>query len=195
MCDKEFESPLGIIKKQKLSPKHTLWLALYYVFAKNLPDTPLPFSGVSMMLRKYLAKKIFLSCGDKVKVHAGVDFGTGLNIILGNESSLNKNAWIANDTCIGSHVMMGPNVTILSGSHNFDRTDIPMALQGAPARRPVTIGDDVWIGTRSIILPGVSIGSHSIIGAGSVVTKDVPDWSIYAGNPARMIGSRLNNFL
>lgn len=86
--------------------------------------------------------------------------------------------------------MMGPEIIIISGSHNFERTDISMREQGAPPRRAVVIGNDVWIGTRSIILPGVNIGSHSIIGAGSVVTKDVPEWAIVAGNPAKIIRFR-----
>jgi maltose O-acetyltransferase len=82
-------------------------------------------------------------------------------------------------------------VTILSNSHNFNRTDISMRAQGAPPPRAVSIGNDVWIGTRVIILPGVRVGDHCIIGAGAVVTKDVPDWAIVGGNPARVIRYRV----
>jgi maltose O-acetyltransferase len=85
---------------------------------------------------------------------------------------------------------MGPNVSILSGSHNFDSNEVPMIEQGQPERRPVTIGNDVWIGTRTIILPGVSIGNHCIIGAGSIVTRSVPDCAIVGGNPAKIIRFR-----
>lgn len=86
--------------------------------------------------------------------------------------------------------MMGPDVVILSGGHVFDRTDIPMRLQGGKKSRPTVIGDDVWIGTRAIIMPGVRIGSGVIIGAGAVVTKDVPDYAIVGGVPAKVLRYR-----
>lgn len=99
---------------------------------------------------------------------------------------------MASDTWLGGDVMMAPHVTILSNSHNFSRTDIPMGAQGTPAARPVRIGNDVWIGTRAIILPGVQIGDHCIIAARAVVTKDVPDRAIVGGNPARIIRYRIS---
>ena len=96
---------------------------------------------------------------------------------------------------IGKNCLIAGSVSIHDNNHVFERTDISINVQGFIAK-PVFIGDDVWIGTRSVILPGVKIGSHSIIGAGSIVTKDVPEWAIYAGNPAKLIRYRkveLNN--
>ena len=66
-----------------------------------------------------------------------------------------------------------------------------MGLQGRTEIKPIVIGDDVWIGSRSLIMKGVHIGNGAIIGAGSVVTKDVPPYEIWAGNPAHFIKSRL----
>ena len=86
--------------------------------------------------------------------------------------------------------MMGTDVTIITRNHRFDRTDIPMMEQGFEEERPVYIGNDVWIGDRALILPGVHIGDGSIIAAGAVVTKDVPPYSIVAGVPARKIRDR-----
>ncbi len=86
--------------------------------------------------------------------------------------------------------MMAPEVLILGGNHRFDRVDIPMMFQGNVEYGPVEIGNDVWIGSRVIILPGLKIGEGSIIGAGSVVTKDVMPYSIVAGNPAKLIKMR-----
>jgi len=86
--------------------------------------------------------------------------------------------------------MMGPEVIILGQNHRFDDCEIPMRLQGYDKVPPVRIEDDVWIGTRVIILPGVKIEKGAIIGAGAVVTKDVPPFAICIGNPSRVIKIR-----
>ena len=86
--------------------------------------------------------------------------------------------------------MMGSNVTVITHNHAFDRTDIPMMEQGFEEERPVVIGNDVWIGDRVIILPGVHVGDGSILAAGAVVTKDVPPYSIVGGVPAKLIRMR-----
>jgi maltose O-acetyltransferase len=85
---------------------------------------------------------------------------------------------------------MGPEVIVLTVSHKYDRLDIPMRQQGHNKPEPVIIGDDVWIGTRAIIMPGISVGKGAIIGASSVVTKDVPEYAIVCGNPAKVVKSR-----
>jgi maltose O-acetyltransferase len=89
--------------------------------------------------------------------------------------------------------MMGPDVIILTSTHEISRTDIPMREQGGGTGkedRTVVIGDDVWIGTRVIILPGVKIGSGAVIAAGAVVSRNVPDFAIVGGVPARVIKMR-----
>lgn len=86
---------------------------------------------------------------------------------------------------------MGPEVVIYTSGHRHDRTDILMGQQGDDGVRPVVIGDDVWIGRRAIIMPGVKIGNGCIIGAAAVVTHDIPDYSIAAGVPARVVKNRL----
>ncbi len=111
-------------------------------------------------------------------------------ISIGNNSGLGIRCRVRGPLTIGNDVMMGPDVVILSGGHVFDRTDIPMRLQGGKKSRPTVIGDDVWIGTRAIIMPGVRIGSGVIIGAGAVVTKDVPDYAIVGGVPAKVLRYR-----
>ncbi len=86
--------------------------------------------------------------------------------------------------------MMGPDVLIYTTNHEFRNKDIPMQQQGYQPERPVSIGNDVWIGARVIILPGVTIGDGCVIGAGAVVTKDVPAYSVCAGNPAKVVKER-----
>jgi len=183
------DSAFSVLKRQRLGIR-TIWLLFYYFIASKLPSPPLPGSVIAMRLRRFLVKRIFKHVGQDIKIAGNVYFGSGINVQLGNYSSLNYGCWISNDTIIGDDVMMGPFIMILSGSHHFERTDISMREQGAPPRRPVIIHDDVWIGSKTIILPGIYVGSHAIIGAGSVVTKDVPEWAIVGGNPAKIIRYR-----
>jgi maltose O-acetyltransferase len=185
-----YDSFMKVFYRQKIGIYRTFYLITYYTIARRLPCPPMLLGSLGNMIRTWLARHIFKYAGKNIKVGQGVSFGSGINIEIGDYSSLNRDCWISNDTVIGNDVMMGPEIIILSGSHNFERIDIPMREQGSPPKKPVCIGDDVWIGTRSIILPGVIVGSHSIIGAGSVVTKSVPDWAIVAGNPAKLIRYR-----
>jgi len=96
---------------------------------------------------------------------------------------------------IGDDVMFGPEVTIRGGNHRFDVIGLRMRAVTEEMKRPeddlgVVIEDDVWIGTRAVILHGVTIGRGSVVGAGSVVTKSVPEFTIVAGSPARVIRRR-----
>jgi len=179
-------------KRHGLGIWKSICLFLFYAIARRLPDIPMPGAFFGQWTRALLARQIFKKCGKNVRVHSGVDFGTGVNIEIGDNSALAKRCWIANDARIGDNVMMAPDVVILSGTHEFSDTTKPMITQGVGPRRPVTIGSDVWIGTRVIILPGVTVGDHSILGAGAVVTKDVPEYAIMGGNPARVLRSRLD---
>ena len=109
---------------------------------------------------------------------------------VGDRSQLGQNARLNGEITLGRDVIMAPDVVMMATSHNYSRTDIPINLQGERAEQPILVGNDVWIGTRVIILPGVSVGSHSIIGAGAVVTKSFPEYSIIGGNPAKFIRLR-----
>ena len=117
-------------------------------------------------------------------------FGTGKNIEMGDYSQLGINCKVEEDLVLGDYVLMGPDVVIFSSSHEYKNPDVPIMLQGGIERKPVVIGNDVWIGTRVIIMPGVHIGNHVIIGANSVVTHDIPDYSVAAGSPARVVRNR-----
>jgi maltose O-acetyltransferase len=176
--------------RHRVSLGQAVALFLYYLVAKNLPGPPTPFGACGQWVRAALARVIFREMGRNVRVHQNVHFGAGTALRIGDNSALAPNCLIASDTTIGRDVMMAPEVTILSSTHGTARLDVPMRLQPQPPKRPVVIGDDVWLGTRIIILPGVRVGNHSIIGAGSVVTKDVPEYAIVAGNPARVIRDR-----
>ena len=90
---------------------------------------------------------------------------------------------------IGKDSILGPNVVILTGNHGFQDPTVPIRLQGV-IPKPTVIEEDVWIGANAIVLEDVYIGKGSVIGAGSVVTKDIPPYSIAVGVPAKVIGKR-----
>ena len=110
---------------------------------------------------------------------------------------LGKNLTIHNCILtIDDYLMMGEDVMIIGGGHCFDDLEIPMGIQGSKGKTKLHIAGDVWIGARVIVLPGCSrIGHGAIIGAGAVVTKDVPDYAIVGGNPAEIIRFRTANSL
>ena len=125
-------------------------------------------------------------------IQKGVHFGTGKDIEIGDRSGLGKNTLIPHNIIIGNFVMIAQDLFVVANNHNFERTDIPMLSQGSPNIEQVIIEDDVWIGARVIVNPGVKIGCGSIIGAGSVVTKDVEAYSVMGGVPAKLIRKRIN---
>lgn len=167
-----------------------LYLSLYYLLVKNLPETNNRYFRIIRLFRYFVASRIITKCEKNVNVEKGANFGTGKDIEIGDNSGLGVNCYIRGPLKIGKDVMMGPEVIILTNSHNFDSLDIPMNLQGNSEPKQVVIGNDVWIGSRVIILPGVKVGNGAILGAGAVVTKDVEPYAIVGGNPAKVIKYR-----
>lgn len=142
-------------------------------------------------IRYFIVKNIFKKTGKNVNVETRAYFGTGFEIEIGNNSGLGKNCRVPFNVKIGNNVMMADDILIMYQNHKYDRLDIPMREQGHSEYTQLVIGDDVWIGARVIILPSVrKIGSGVIIGAGAVVTKDIPDYAIVGGNPAKILKFR-----
>jgi maltose O-acetyltransferase len=166
-----------------------LLLILYYSILKYLPATNNRYFKIVKPVRSVVGKYAFDFCGKNINIERGANFGTGKGIRIGDNSGIGINASIRGPLVIGNDVMMGPEVIILTSNHNFDDIIKPMRMQSFKTEQ-VTIGDDVWIGTRAIILPGKKIGKGVIIGAGSIVTKDIPDYAVVGGNPAKVLKFR-----
>lgn len=179
------------LKGINFSVKQIVCLSLYYGFARYLPNNRL-FLGGGRIVRYLLVKNIFKRCGKNVNVERYAIFGSGRDIEIGDNSGLGINCCIPSNTKIGNDVMMGPNCYILPHNHAYERTDVPMRIQGNTEKKQTIIEDDVWIGRNVTITPGRIIRKGSIVGACALLTKDFPSYSIVGGNPAKLIKSRLN---
>lgn len=152
-----------------------------------LPRHKIPFN---------IFKKLFLiamgaKVGKWVTYYPGISIKTGRNLILGDYVDVSAGVRLETDGGleIGERTLIGFGAMILTGNHEIPKDKMPI-FYGRNMRKKVTIEKDVWIGGKSIILPGVNIGEGSIIAAGSVVTKDVPPFTIVAGVPAKIIKYR-----
>ena len=108
------------------------------------------------------------------------------DVTIGDHSRIGLHSTIIGPVCIGSHVHLAQGITVTALNHNFADPTQRIDQQGV-STQPVVIGDDVWIGANSVILPGVTIGHHCVVAAGAVVTKDVPDNTLVGGVPAKLI--------
>ena len=132
-----------------------------------------------------LLAALFGGVGKDVLIEAPFHCPYGFNIFLADGVFINAGCVILDSArvAIGRRTMLAPAVQIYCADHHRDPVKRAAGLEQA---RPVTIGEDVWIGGGAIILPGVTIGDRAIVGAGSVVTKDVPEGATVRGNPARV---------
>lgn len=180
------------IRNIDISFRKVLCLFLYYTIAYYLPSsTSFILGNISKRIRFFLVERIFLKCGKNVNIESRVCFGSGRNIIIGNNSGIGAHSTVPSNVVIGENVMIGPNLYILAQNHSFNRIDVPMIEQGFSERRKTVIEDDVWIGRNVLMTPGRQIKKGSIIAGGCVLCKDFPEYSIVGGNPSRLIRSRL----
>ena len=116
----------------------------------------------------------------------------GEKLIIGNNVGISPRAFITvrGTVRIGDDTIIGPNVTIIPENHNFSQIKVPIRLQGV-SRKGVTIKNNVWVGSNVTILDGVTIGEGAVIAAGAVVTKDVQNFEIVGGIPAKRIKTRM----
>ena len=147
----------------------------------------LPSGVIGYALRSRLMKKMFAEMGDNCYIEPPfyANFG-GKNVHLGNDVYANFHLTCVDDThiYIGDHTMIGPNVTLVTAAHPISPTLREKVYQ---YNLPVRIGKNCWLGANVTVLPGVTIGDNTVVGAGSVVTKDLPSNVVAVGVPARVL--------
>lgn len=136
--------------------------------------------------REAIAREIFGRIGSRFVLHSPFLCDFGFNIHIGENFTGNFNLTILDeaDVIIGDNVFIGPNTTLCTVIHAYDAGE---RNSGIMRSAPIVIHDNVWIAANVVVLPGVTIGEGAIVGAGSVVTRDVDPASVVAGNPARFI--------
>lgn len=129
--------------------------------------------------------QFYLGIDSIIEEYSVLDNGVG-EIIIGNHTRIGLRNTIIGPVQIGNHVILAQNVVLSGLNHNYEDISLPIHLQGINVA-PIIIEDDAWIAANSIITAGVTIGKHAIVAGGSVVTKNVPPYTIVAGNPAKII--------
>ncbi len=165
-------------------------MSLFY----NLTNINLKLYFGTALLRGLFYKLFLKRAGKRLLIQHDFFFRNLRYISLGNYVYIGHHAEILaskKGIKIGNHVMISPYVTLISQNHGYDKRNITMDLQKQTYQK-IEIGDDVWIGAHTIILPGVTINTGAIIGAGAVVTKDVKPYSIVGGVPAKFIKYRFS---
>jgi maltose O-acetyltransferase len=143
-------------------------------------------SGQDRAFREPLLRRLLGAAGANPGIEPPFYCDYGKNISLGDDVYFNFNCVVLDvaKVVIGDRSLFGPAVQIYTATHPMDSAERAMGLE---AGKPIRIGSDVWVGGGAIILPGVTIGARSVIGAGSVVTKDIPEGVLAAGNPCKVI--------
>jgi acetyltransferase-like isoleucine patch superfamily enzyme len=150
------------------------------------------FPVSAMFGERYIEVGAGTIIGPYASLSAGIspahELGDTTVVSIGNRCLIGKGTGIVGHERIeiGDDVFTGHHVYITDANHGYDDPTLPIGRQFAPAR-PVRIGAGSWIGHGAIVLPGVTVGAHVVVGAGSVVTEDLPDYSVAVGNPARVV--------
>lgn len=136
--------------------------------------------------RNQIIRNLFHSLGENVWIESPFNCDYGYNITVGDHFYANTNCTILDcaKVTIGNNVLIGPNVSFYTPNHAIDADERKVGYEKS---LPITVGDNVWISGSVTIVPGVTIGDNTIIGAGSVITKDIPDNVIAAGVPCKVI--------
>lgn len=129
--------------------------------------------------------KFELGIKSTIEDFSAINNGVG-PVVIGDRTKIGLSNTIIGPVTIGNDIRLAQNITLSGLNHNYEEITLPIHEQGV-STSPIVIEDETWIGANVVVVAGVTIGKHSIVAAGSVVTKDVPPYSVAVGNPARII--------
>ena len=162
---------------------------IFFIYYKlpNYPNYPMIYKYFEFY-RKLVHKYFFKSIGENTFLRNNVRFSHNKNISIGSNCIIGPNSILnaADNITIGDNFLGGPELIIYTAEHGIENNGIPF-IEQPNKYAPVSIGNNVYIGARVIILKGVTIGDNVVVGSGSVVTSDLESNAIYAGNPARLV--------
>lgn len=176
-------------KRCRIRYKHKIKAGKTLTIGDNVEINALSLHGISLGNNVSIGRNTIIEC-------TGVIRNLGIGLEMGDNVGIAQNCFIQvrGKISIGNNVIFGPGVSVFSESHIFDDPELPVVLQGEK-RQGVKIEDGVWVGAQAVILDGVRVGKNSIIAAGSVVNKDVPEYSIVGGVPAKVIKYRKQSIM
>jgi acetyltransferase-like isoleucine patch superfamily enzyme len=191
---------MSVISKIKSNPKLKK-IALRMLIPKNQSRPRLwvkwfinPFKhsiGRESIIRSSARMDVFpfnrfvLGTQSVIEDFSTINNGVG-DVVIGDKTIIGIGSVIIGPVTMGSGIMLAQNIVVSGLNHGYEDINLSPSLQKVNCK-PIVILDDVWIGANSVITAGVTIGKHCIIGAGSIVTKDIPDFSVAVGNPAKVI--------
>jgi maltose O-acetyltransferase len=144
---------------------------ILYILTSRFPNSSFPVVGnIAKHMRGRVYKK-YSSCYVNKNINIERNVCMSNMVSIDEKSGIGGNSVLHGKVSIGKNVMIGPELYCFTVNHNFSNCEMPMIEQGFSEMRPITISDDVWIGARVTILPGVTVGKGAVLGAGSVVKK------------------------
>ena len=179
-----------VLPRNQVNTGH-LWEVVRY----SLSPTMLKeiFAKFGYLIHDHIAPLSQMNIRGNPRIHPSASFRCGYNIYLGLNSHINQFCciWASENSKIilGDDLLMGPGVKIFSSNHSTKEVTVPMNVQPW-IEKDIVVGNDVWLGSNSVVLAGVTIGDGTVIAAGSVVTKDIPEYVIAGGIPAKIIKNR-----
>ncbi|TSA24096.1 MAG: acyltransferase [Bacteroidetes bacterium] len=129
--------------------------------------------------------KFYLGDNSTIEDFTTINNGVG-DIYIGDRTRIGLGCTLIGPVKIGNDIRLAQNIVMSGLNHNYEDISLPISDQGVTTA-PIVIEDETWLGANCVVLPGVTIGKHCVIAAGSIVTKDVPSYSVAAGNPARVL--------